>query len=443
MARKHPGTAVVIGGSLGGLFAARVLSERFDNVVVIEKDELENTGQGRNGVPQGRHAHALLQSGLMLIEGWFPGIRRELIDGGAVVADPGLDFYWHQGGGPKTHYKTGVDAPICSRPFLEEAVRSRVEKIENVELRTKAHVDGLASSDDKSRVTGVVLDDGTTLDAALVLDCTGRAGRTLPWIESLGYAPPEVVEVGIDMRYTTRVFQKSAAFAPDWKLAILIAPPGGPLAACFPIEGDRWMVTLCGYHGDHAPADDDGFLAYARTLPSPAVAELIENCKPVSDYRTHKLPSNQRRRVEKMKNVPAGWALLGDAVASFNPVYGQGMSSSALQAQALGASLDAADAIDAEMTRRIHKGAAKAVSNPWQLSTGGDFAHPKTTGKRPPGTNLINRYIARLTVANQVDPVTALQFDQVGNLMVSPTAVMKPRIVWRVIRHGGKKKAAA
>lgn len=436
MAQKHAGTAVVIGGSLGGLFAARVLSDRFDSVVIIERDDLENTGQGRNGVPQGKHAHALLLAGLARIEAWFPGISRELIDGGAEAIDPGIDIYWHQGGGVKAKYTTGLAAPVCSRPFLEEAVRARVEKLENVDLRPKTHVDGLTASADKRRVTGVVLDDGTHVDATLVLDCSGRAGRSVPWVTDLGYVAPEVVEVGIDMRYTTRVFKKSDV-APGGKLAIVIgAEPDRRLGVCFPMEGGRWMVTLAGYHGDHASNDDDGFLAYARTLPSDVVAQVIEGSEPIGDYRTHRLASNQRRLVEKMKEVPAGWALLGDSVASFNPVYGQGMSSASLQAEALGASLDAQPTVDPELTRRIHKGAAKAVTNAWMLSTGGDFAHPKTTGKRPPGTNLINRYMNRLVVADQHDAEVAKVFDKVGNLVAPVPSVLAPRIALRVMRHG-------
>jgi 2-polyprenyl-6-methoxyphenol hydroxylase-like FAD-dependent oxidoreductase len=438
--RKHQGRAVVIGASMGGLFAARVLSERFDSVVVLERDDLENTVDGRRGVPQGRHAHALLQAGLHLIEEWFPGITEELIDGGAEPGDPGCDIHWFQGGGTQIHYTTGIRAPVCSRPFLEEAVRNRVEKIENVELRTGVHVEGLTTTADKQRVNGVTLDDGTTIDAGLVLDCTGRSGLSLKWVEALGFAPPRVVEVGIDMRYTTRVYERTPDPARDFKLALIIGPNEDPiLAACFPMERDRWMITLCGYHGDYAPSDDDGFLAYARRLPSPVIADLIEASKPISDYRTHRLPSNQRRLVEKMKTVPAGWALLGDAVASFNPVYGQGMSSSALQAEALGRSLDGYATIDAEMTRRIHKGAAKAVTNPWMLSTGGDFAHPKTTGKRPPGTKLLNRYAARVAVATHHDVAVAKAFSAVGNLVAAPTSLMTPKIAWRVLR-GGKRR---
>jgi flavin-dependent dehydrogenase len=440
--RKHSGRAVVIGASMSGLYAARVLSERFDSVVVLERDDLENTVGGRRGVPQSRHAHALLRSGMMRIEGWFPGITQELIDGGATVGDPGTDFLWVQGGGQKVKYATGHQWPIVSRPRLEETVRSRVEKIDNVELRTGVHAENLTATPDKQRVTGVMLEGGETVDASLVLDCSGRSGRSLPWVEALGFGLPEVVEVGINMRYTTRTYKKNPSFDPGWKLAIVIGgPPDSRLGVCFPMEGDRWMVTLAGFHGEFAPDDDAGFLAYARSLDSPAIADAIEANEPLTDYASHRLPSDQRRLVEKMQTVPAGWALMGDAVASFNPVYGQGMSSAALQAEALGNSLDGYGTIDAEMTRRIHKGAAKAVTNAWALSTGGDFAHPKTTGKKPPGTNLINRYISRVVVADQTDPVVAEAFDAVGNLLAPPSSLMKPKIMWRVLRNSKRQPA--
>jgi 2-polyprenyl-6-methoxyphenol hydroxylase-like FAD-dependent oxidoreductase len=433
--RKHPGQAVIIGGSLAGLFAARVLSERFDSVVILERDDLEKTGEGRRGVPQGRHAHALLDAGRARIGGWFPGIEAELIDGGAAVGDPGVDLYWHQGGALRAKYPTGEKAAITSRPFLEEAVRARVEKIDNVELRTGVHAEGLVSTDDKTRVTGVVLTDGSTLDATLVLDCTGRMGVTLKWIEELGYAKPAVEEVGIDMRYTTRVFKKNPDMARDWEIALVIGdPPDSRLAACFPMEGDRWMVTLCGYHGDHAPSDDAGFLAFAKQLPSQVIADVIERCEPIGDYRTHRMQASQRRRVDRLRAAPAGWALFGDAVSSFNPVYGQGMSSAALQAEALGHALDAhTSGVDAALTRRIHKGAIKATRNAWSVSTGGDFAHPKTTGKEPPGNKLINRYVDRVVKAAQTDVEVAKAIDAVGNLVANPESLMKPRILRRVL----------
>ncbi len=436
--RKYPGQAVVIGGSLAGLFAARVLSDRFESVVVLERDELENTGDGRRGVPQGRHAHALLHAGRQRISDWFPGIDQELIDGGAAVASAGTDMYWFQAGGRRSHYDWQTVSPICSRPFLEEAVRARVEKTENVELRTGVHAEGLGASPDKSHVTGVTLDDGTTVDAALVLDCTGRSGRTLPWIEALGYASPDVTEVGIDMRYTTRVYAKNPQMERDWEIALVLAnPPKARLAAAFPLEGERWMVTLCGYHGDQAPQDDEGFLAFPRELPTPIIGDLIEQCEPLTDYRTHRLASNQRRSVEKMRRAPAGWAMLGDSICSFNPIYGQGMSSAALQAESLGAVLDAHSTVDADLTAAIHKGAAKAVSNAWRVSTGGDFALPQTTGKRPPGTKFLNWYVARAARASHSQPAVAKAISLVGHLVNPPQSMMSPAIAWRVLRHGG------
>jgi 2-polyprenyl-6-methoxyphenol hydroxylase-like FAD-dependent oxidoreductase len=367
------------------------------------------------------------------VEQWFAGIRQELADGGAVIATQTKDVHWWQAGGLRVKWDSPRESPLCSRPFLEEAVRARVEKIDNVELRTGVHVEGLLASSDKTRITGVTLDDGTHLDATLVLDCTGRSGRTLPWIEALGYAKPAVTEVGIDMRYTSRIYAKNPNMERDWELALILSDDPARIGAAFPLEGDRFMVTLAGYYGDQAPSDDEGFLAFAKSLPSQAVATTIEQCKPLSDYRTHRMHSNQRRMVEKMKHVPAGWALLGDAVASFNPIYGQGMSSSALQAEALGGVLDAHDTVDAALTTKIHKAMAKAITNPWMLSTGGDLARPQTTGKRPPGSAVINRYLNRAFRAGHHDVEVAKQILRVGNLLAPVTAMLSPRIARRVL----------
>ncbi len=169
-----------------------------------------------------------------------------------------------------------------------------------------------------------------------------------------------------------------------------------------PFEGDRWLVALAGFHGDHPPRDPEGFLAVARDLPSPLVAEIIETSDPLGGIVTHRLPSNQRRHVERLDRVPGGLVMLGDAVCSFNPIYGQGMSSAILQAEALGTVLDADDTLDERFVSRFYRRLAKVVTPIWQMSTDADFALPATRGPKAPGTDLVNRYMAKVMLAAQV-----------------------------------------
>ncbi len=199
---------------------------------------------------------------------------------------------------------------------------------------------------------------------------------------------------------------------------------------------------LAGFHGDHPPRDAAGFLAFARSLPSPEVAELIERSEPLGGIVTHRLPSNQRRHVERLGRVPGGLVLLGDAVCSFNPVYGQGMSSATLQAEALGKTLDGVPTLDDRFVRSFYRRAAKAITPAWQMSTGADFAFPATTGPKAPGTDLINRYMAKVLKACQIDEEICLVFLEVSCLVRPIRDLMTPAMMLKVRRAARRAEAA-
>ena len=427
--------AVVLGASMAGLSAAAVLASRFDEVVIVERDELPDEPGDRRGVPQGRHAHGLLPAGLERLEGWFPGLTEELVAGGARYLDVGADVLWHQGGGFRHRFQSGVKGPVCSRALLEHHVRQRVLALPNVSLRQGAAAAGVTTTPDASTVTGVTLDDGTTLPADLVVDATGRAARSLRWLTALGYEEPPTSVVTVDVGYASRILRRDTRQDTDWGfLLVLSEPPSGRWGAALPLEGDRWIVTLTGCHGDHPPTDDAGFLAFARSLPTPEVAELLETATPLTPVRTHRTHSSQRRHVERLRRVPGGLVMLGDAVCSFNPTYGQGMSTAALQAEALGQALDATPTLDQRFVRRFYRRAAKAVTPAWQLTTGADFALPQTSGSRPPGTDLLNRYMAHVFRASQVSDEVCLRVIEVTALLKPPQALLTPRMVATVVR---------
>jgi 2-polyprenyl-6-methoxyphenol hydroxylase-like FAD-dependent oxidoreductase len=433
---SHQGRrAVVIGGSMAGLSAAAVLAPRFGEVVIVDRDDLGGGPQDRRGVPQGRHAHALLPAGHQRIEGWFPGFTEDLVADGAREVDLGDGVLWFLGDAARISFRSGILAPVSSRSLLEHHVRRRVLALPNVSLLSGAGASGLTWDADGRSVTGITLEDGTVLDADLVVDASGRAGRTVPWVSALGYEEPSISAVTIDMGYASRVFRRSPGSDMGTDIVFLNnGPPTGRQGLVFPLEGDRWLVTLAGFHGDHPPRDPEGFLDFARSLPLPAVAEIIESSEPLGAIVTHRMPSNQRRHVERLGRVPGGLVMLGDAVCSFNPVYGQGMSSAILQAEALGMVLDSVATVDERFVRRFYRRLAKVVSPIWQMSTGADFALPETRGPKAPGTDLVNRYMAKVMQAAQVSEDVCRRLLEVTALLRPARDLLTPAMVVKVRR---------
>jgi 2-polyprenyl-6-methoxyphenol hydroxylase-like FAD-dependent oxidoreductase len=438
--RRVGGTAVVAGASMAGLCAARVLADRFDEVLVLDRDELPGEVRARPHVPQGRHPHLLLNAGARLLERWFPGIAAELEAGGALTVDICRDVYWYQEGGIARRPSSEMRGPAMSRPFLEGAVRRHVEALPNVTLRGGTLVEGLLTDTAGARVSGVRLDGGGSQRCDLVVDATGRRARSVEWLAQLGYRPPVTSEVRVDMRYVTRIYRRTDRFVPDWSAAAEIGHPASKrLAMILPIEGDRWIMCFGGLNGEMAPTDDAGQLAYARTFESPVFAEFLRTAEPLGAPVTYRYAANQRRHVERMRRFPLGWVLLGDAVCSFDPIYGQGMTSAAQQAQALGARLDGAGSVDRSFARGYFRDAGRTVATPWSMAVGGDFAYPGTTGRKPAGTDLVNRYMRHVTIAAQHDDAVLIRLNEVISLLRRPESLMTPAVVvrvWRAARRG-------
>ena len=327
-----------------------------------------------------------------------------------------------------------------SRPYLEQTVRRRVAGLPNVAVQDGAMVVGLTVDQSRSRVTGVRLQDGTEVAAELVVDATGRGAHSLAWLRELGFQPPRTSVVRVDTRYVSRAYRRTDSTDRDWKAAAVIDDPATRrLAVALPTEGNRWLVLVAGLGGESPPLAEDERLAYARSLPSPVIADLMACSEPLGEPATYRFPANQRRHIEKMRRFPLGWVPLGDAVCSFDPIYGQGMTAAALQASALGRCLDKTGAVDRAFARRYFTSAARAVAVPWSIAVGGDFDYPDTQGAKPFGTDALNRYLAMAAVAAQEDPVVALRLNEVMALVRRPEWLISPGFVLRVVRRGRKR----
>jgi 2-polyprenyl-6-methoxyphenol hydroxylase-like FAD-dependent oxidoreductase len=432
------GRAVVIGASMGGLLAARVLSDYFDEVLIVERDELGAAAENRRGVPQARHTHVILTSGCRVLEALFPGIRCDLTAAGGVGGDAARDVSWFVEGARLCRFVGDLEGLGMSRELLEGIVRTRVRNLTNVSVRDNANVDGLSVADGNQRVVGVTL--GTeTLDADFVVDAGGRGSRSPGWLAALGYEKPRTASVGIELRYTTRRFRRCAHELAGYNAVVVPPTPAGKRGGVIVAqENDRWIVTLMTHFGDFPPPELGGFIEFTRTLPVPDIYDVVRDAEPVGEAFTIRVPASIRHRYERLKRFPAGYLVSGDAISSFNPIYGQGMSVAALEAVALAAVLRRGST---DIARRFFRRAAKIVDGAWSISAGNDLRMPEAAGHRSAMVTFTNWYVAKLLQAGRRDPSVARAFLRVSNLLEVPPSLLRPSVLFGVIRAAALQRA--
>ncbi len=440
----HQGHAVVIGASMAGLLAARVLCTHFERVTLIERDDLPERPEHRKGVPQGRHLHVLHVRGEQVLNRLFPGLSDGLAKAGATPIDIPGDLVWYHLGGYNLRYKSGLTQLAVSRPLLESHVRRRVLGLRNLICRQRHDVVGLLTSGTHERVSGVTVrsrsEDGreAAIVADLVVDATGRGSKSPAWLESLGYPKPSESAITIGYGYTTRLYKQDSTYLRDAK-AIFIQPTpphAKRLGGLYPIEGGRWIVTLGGYKDHHAPADEQGFLEHARSLSAPELYQVLRRAEPLSDFVTHGLPSNLRRHYEKMSRFPDGYLVIGDAMCSFNPIYGQGMTVSAIEAVLLDRCLSNMRSrnVSSGFAHEYFRGAASAIGGPWMVAAGEDFRYTGIEGKRTPGVNFVNWYVGHVHRATHRNAAVSDALIKVMMLIDAPPTLFHPRVVLPLLK---------
>jgi 2-polyprenyl-6-methoxyphenol hydroxylase-like FAD-dependent oxidoreductase len=442
-----PTHAVVIGAGMGGLLMAHVLSRHVDHVTVIERDTLPTAAAPRPGVPQGRHVHALQPGGLAAIEHLLPGFEDELVTRGAVPVVVPRDLLWmSRAGWMRPQDGAGHVILSASRDLIEWVTRDLVLARSPIALRTGTEVADLAIRD--GRVVGVDVrprgaapgEPSERLVADLVVDASGRRSKAPDWLEAAGYDRPEEELIDADLAYASRTYWRGPDDLAGWRAMLLQprAPGCTRMAVMFPIEGDRWMVTVAGANGDVPPTDDEGFLAFAGGLRSPALVDVLDRLEPASPIVAFRRTSNRRRRFEALRRCPDGFLVVGDAACAFNPVYGQGMSVAAMTAEEIDRELRAHRArtfgalagASAELQRRV----ARINAGAWMVATGEDLRFPGTVGGRVTAADrVMRRYLDRVVLAAATDPVANAAFADVVTMTAPPTSLMQPRLALRVL----------
>jgi 2-polyprenyl-6-methoxyphenol hydroxylase-like FAD-dependent oxidoreductase len=386
-----------------------------------------------------------LARGREALEDLFPGLTDGLIEAGAVPIDTLADSRWFSHGVYLANGTSGLRSILLSRPLLETHVRRRLRALTAVCIQEGAVVRKLATAGD--RVTGVCLNTGQTIDADLVVDASGRHSRSADWLADLGYEKPAEDTVGVRISYTTRILSRRpdhlggkaialvGAEAPMWRFGVAVA-----------MEEDRWIVTQGGYFDDRPGQGDNGFLEFARTLAAPEIADLLTVAQPLTSATNFAFPASRRWRYERLKRFPAGFLVFGDALCSFNPIYGQGMTTAALEGLALGRCLQEGEEALAE---RFFARAALIIDIPWQIAAGSDLRHPQLADMQTPVGRFMNWYIGKVHRAAAIDPAVGCAFLRVTNLISPPTQLFSPATLSRVVigalrrRHRGGSLAGA
>jgi 2-polyprenyl-6-methoxyphenol hydroxylase-like FAD-dependent oxidoreductase len=438
--------AVVIGGSIAGLITARVLAEHFEQVVVLERDHIAEERAVHKSIPQGNHLHVLLLGGQQVLSRLYPGFTDRLHRLGAVRLRMGKDNAvltpdgkaYSLGGAVREPRDLGIDFYCQSRGLLEYCVRQCTRELANISFRSDCAVRGLIDSN--KRVSGVIYqhDGGShTIKSDLVVDAGGRGSHAPRWLREFGFSAPEETAIGIDFAYTSAKYRIPNWSEPERLLSLRAPGPKDPkIGLIEEIEGNVFHLSLGGRFGDYPPADEQGFLAFAKSMRSSKLYDLIKDAQRVTDITTYRFPTSLRRHYERMATFPERLLVVGDAIASFNPIYGQGMSSAALQIEALQNLLNERPQGTAPLdglAPLFFARAATIVDAPWTLAANADFAYPRTTGERPPDLEQRAQYFMALEALCAEDVQVHILVSKVINLVTLPSALNEEPLRSRVL----------
>lgn len=417
--------AVVIGAGISGSLAAIVLARHFDEVVLLEKDE-DLTDANRRGTPQTQHVHVLLKKGEQTLESLIPGFSQRLRDGGSIVYDAAVGTKWLHLGHWKARGETGFIVHRQSRQLVERLVREEVQSSNRIHLREGVRASGLKES--LGRITAVLAGD-EQIEASLTVDATGRGSRVRDWLKTLGYPETPEQRVSIDLKYATRIYEMPKP-RPDWySLVVYPDPPkqftGGVI---LPLENNRWIVTLLGYHGHHPSDDEAEFCQFAKTIPSPEFADWIGKATPSGPVRTLKFPYAYRRRFEHAE-LPQGLVMMGDSMCSFDPVFGQGMTMAITGVKVLDEHLSRSKVFDASAFLRD---VSRKLDIPWKLAVTEDGRFRESKNADYFGIAFMHWFGRRIAFACRQDLVVYRRFMEVVHLIKPPTSLLAPNILCRI-----------
>jgi len=441
---KH---VVVIGGSMAGLLAAKVLSNHYEQITIVERDAIKleensETPQAleRKGVPQSPQPHILLTKGYRILKDFFPDIEHQLLAAGAVPIDWAQDFRYFSFGGWSANKTTEseVKSFSCTRPLLENVVRQQVEKIENVTRLSPYRVTALTG--DRTAVTGVQCThrhdkaNVSLLQADLVVDASGRSSNAADWLSDLGALVQSTDSIDAKLGYATRRYRIPEGWKASWKVLLVghEPPDNYRLGYLAQVENNTFIATLGGYEQQYPPLDHKGFLAFAQQLPASDFYDAIAHATPISPIKAYRSTANKLRRYDQLEQMPGGFIALGDAVCALCPAYGQGLTTSGISAIALQTWLTNTDPAKLNPLT-FQKALVKSIKPSWDIATKSDSGFANAKGRLPksPIEKLMGRYIQKLITKSHTDSELNLILTKISHMIDSPLKFFSPNVLIR------------
>ncbi|MEM7532234.1 MAG: FAD-dependent monooxygenase [Chloroflexota bacterium] len=446
---QHKRTALVIGGSLAGMFTARVLADHFDYVTILERDQLPDGVASRPGVPQDRQVHILLERGAQIADSLFPGIHDDLVAKGAHKVDLSQDMLvWSISNSRwMDRYISGRTSYSCSRLLFEQVIRQRLYADVRISFVERSRVCGLQTDDSGHRVTGVLVEDRDTnaqrtMLADFVVDASGRSSKASTWLPKIGYDAPEETSINAGLGYAGRRYRLAERNPDrterDWKSMLIPSKaPHYPRAGLiYAEENGVWMVLVTSYLHDYPPTDEAGFLAFAESI-HPAFYAQVKDATPVGNIIGYRQTQNRLCHFDRLQRWPEHFVVVGDAVCCFNPIYGQGMSVAAITADTLGQHLTRANGNLDGLAQKFQRAVPKITETAWMLATGADanWLPDVDTPKRSLARRAVHWYINQLLMGISTNRNLREAFSSVQNLMKPPTSLFHPLVAKDVFRH--------
>ena len=423
------------------MLTARILADHFDKVTILERDTLPDTPEVRSGVPQARHAHLFLARGLDIMEGLFPGIADDFKAAGATQINWGSTSRLFISTNEMPELETDLVSVSATRALLDDVVYRRLQQIDNIDYRESVRVTDIHYDPATERITGVTYQarrsrESHTCTADLIVDASGRSSQAGDWLESLGYPSPDKTIIDASVQYTSRIYKIPADFNESWKVTSRMAlMPETRAATVQAVENNQWLVTLAGYQGDFAPTTDEGFLDYARSFPVCNIGSYLEKADPVTDPVGYGHTKNRWLHYEKLARQPRRFIVLGDAFCSFNPTYGQGMTTSAMGAQALDECLREIDSLD-DLAPLFQQRLADVYTDPWELASGTDMQYILDAPEPGLFDRVSKAYFFAALRSVPHSKAVSRAFLQLLHMVAPPTVLFKPAVVVDVLRYG-------